>query len=261
MAQTHDYSIDRAGAGLVFTLRRPAQRNALNDQIWTGLESCMDQMDGGTVRFLVVTAQGEQAFSAGSDLKEGALDPPEQQARKSERVRALLLRLSRMPVFSIAAINGLAYGGGLELAMACTVRSCIQGATFAMPEIRLGVIPAYGGTQFLPATIGRVRAAELMLTGRVLDSATALNWGLVSHVHADGDALQRHALQLAAEVGEFGMLAYQSILHCVQQANGVLDHHAMAVEARQLERVLSSADANEGIRSFLEKRRPIFTGR
>ncbi|VWB23348.1 short chain enoyl-CoA hydratase [Burkholderia aenigmatica] len=255
-----DFRFERIESGAVFTITRPNRLNALNRVVWDGLESCLDAAELDGTRFLLITAEGERAFSAGSDLKDNAIETWDQQAKKNDRVRNLLLRLSQSPLFTIAAMNGTAFGGGLELALACTVRTAVKNATFAMPEIRLGVMPTYGGTQFLPAVVGRSRAAELMLTGRVLDAQEALMWGLVSYVKEDRTALLDHAITLGTEVAGFSTIAYQSILDSLPATDGSADQAGMDREATRMRRVLETDDAKEGIAAFLEKRRPVFKG-
>ncbi|MDN7682808.1 enoyl-CoA hydratase-related protein [Burkholderia cenocepacia] len=255
-----DFRFERIESGAVFTITRPDRLNALNRAVWDGLESCLDALERDGARFLLITAEGARAFSAGSDLKDNAIETWDQQAEKNDRIRNLLLRLSQSPVFTIAAINGAAFGGGLELALACTVRAAVNDATFAMPEIRLGVMPTYGGTQFLPAIVGRSRAAELMLTGRVLNAREALMWGLVSFVKEDHAALLAHAIALGTEVAGFGAIAYRSILDRLPATDGPADQAGMDREAALMRRVLGTDDAKEGIAAFLEKRRPVFKG-
>ncbi|WP_175980671.1 enoyl-CoA hydratase-related protein [Burkholderia sp. BCC1630] len=255
-----DFRFERIESGAVFTITRPDRLNALNRAVWDGLESCLDALERDGARFLLITAEGARAFSAGSDLKDNAIETWDQQAEKNDRIRNLLLRLSQSPVFTIAAINGAAFGGGLELALACTVRAAVNDATFAMPEIRLGVMPTYGGTQFLPAIVGRSRAAELMLTGRVLNAREALMWGLVSFVKEDHAALLAHAIALGTEVAGFGAIAYRSILDSLPATDGPADQAGMDREAALMRRVLGTDDAKEGIAAFLEKRRPVFKG-
>ena len=251
-----DYKVDRIAQGAVFTITRAEHLNTLNREVWRGLEACLDELEREGGRFLVVTSEGERAFSAGSDLKDDVLAHWDQQSAKSDRIRSLLLRLSRSPLFSIAALNGMAHGGGLELALACTLRVAVAQARLSMPEIRLGVIPSYGGTQLLPAVIGRSRAAELMLTGRVLSAAEALEWGLVSFVRDDVQGLTEHALRIASEVGGFSADAYKAIVKCVALAGARPTQEAMDLEGRELAQVLEGEAAKDGIRAFLEQRRP-----
>jgi enoyl-CoA hydratase len=254
-----DFQLARVDRGAIFTITRPDRLNALNRGIWDGLEACLDELEREQARFLVLTAEGGRAFSAGSDLKEGlAWD---QQPAKNDRVRNLLLRLSQSPLFSLAAINGAAYGGGLELGLACTLRIAVADAKFAMPEIRLGLIPSYGGTQFLPAVVGRARAAEMMLTGRVLDAREALEWGLVSFVTDGREALLAKAVALGTEVAGFNPAAYRSILRCLAAARDVPDQVAMDVEGTEVRKVLQTEDAREGVAAFVEKRIPRFKSR
>jgi enoyl-CoA hydratase len=254
-----DFHVERLDRGAVFTITRPDRLNALNVGVWDGLEAALDELEREQARFFVVTAEGQRAFSAGSDLKEDV--SWDRQADKDDRVRNLLLRLWRSPLFSIAALNGPAYGGGLELSLACKVRIAVAEAKFALPEIRLGLIPSYGGTQFLPAVIGRARAAEMMLTARVLDANEALQWGLVSFVAENRDALLAKAVALGTEVAGFSPTAYRSILRCLPGSDDLPDQAKMNVEGAEVRRVLGTADAREGVAAFLQKRSPRFSDR
>lgn len=247
-----DYQVDRLAQGAVFTIARVTQLNALNHAVWEGLECCLDELESEGGRFLVITGQGDRAFSAGSDLKADVLANWDQQSAKCDRIRSLLLRLSRSRLFTIAALNGMAHGGGLELALACTLRIAVAHFQCSMPEIRLGVIPSYGGTQFLPAIVGRARAAELMLTGRVLSAAEAKEWGLVSHVLDDSQGLMNRAMEIADEVSGFSLDAYCSILECLAAADAAPAMGGMDVESQQLAHLLDRPGAQEGIRAFLK---------
>jgi enoyl-CoA hydratase/carnithine racemase len=255
------FRVRRTGRTTVFTLERPARLNALTRPIWDGLEACLDSLDGEPEPILVVTGSGERAFSAGSDLKEGASLSWAQRPAKNDRVRALLLRLHRSPVVSVAAINGLALGGGLELAMACAHRIAVPGAQLGLPEIRLAVIPSYGGTQFLPALVGRRRAAELMLTGSSLSAELAQSWGLVDRIADPNADLLEQACRYAEEFVGTSPLARAAIETCIAAAGGPVTGAGMDVEGEQVRVVLAGEDAKEGVQAFLDKRPPVFTGR
>lgn len=253
-----DFSIERVDRGAVFTITRAARLNALNRAVWDGLESCLDELEGSDARFLVVTGEGARAFSAGSDLKDDAIAQWDRQAAKNDRIRNLLLRLTQSRLFSVAMVNGVAFGGGLELALACTLRVATEAAKFSLPEIRLGVIPSYGGTQLLPAIVGRARAAELMLTARVLDANEALGWGLVSFVEPDPASALERTLSRCAEVAGFSRVAYNGIVRCMAGAGAQPDQAAMDLEGYVLRTVLASHDAKEGVSAFIDKRHPRF---
>lgn len=255
IASSADFHVEPHAQGAVFTITRAAHLNALNGEVWRGLEGCLDELEGRGKRFLVITGQGDRAFSAGSDLKDDVLANWDRQGAKCDGVRNLLLRLTSSPIFSVAAMNGMAHGGGLELALACTVRVAVSQARLSLPEIRLGLIPSYGGTQLLPAVVGRARAAELMLTGRTLDASEALAWGLVSAVKEDGPGLMAHALAIASQVASFSAEACHAIFRCLAVAGDPPTQATMDVEGRELSLVLEGQPARDGIRYFLDRRR------
>ena len=153
-----DYTTDWGETHCILRLTRPSKLNAITLAILDGLEACLDELEKGRARALVIIGEGERAFSSGTDLSESVGLDADANRAKVRRARALFLRLHRSPITSIAALNGLAYGGGLELALACTFRIAAPDARMALPEIKLGVLPAYGGTQLLPAVIGAPRA-------------------------------------------------------------------------------------------------------
>jgi len=256
-----DFKIERLGSGAIFTITRPQRLNALTKGVWNGLESCVDDLEKASARYLVITAEGDRAFSAGTDLKDNDGLSWDERPAKNDRVRNLLLRLSKSSLFTVAAVNGLAYGGGLELALACTVRASVASARFSMPEIKLAVIPSYGGTQFLPNVVGRARAAELMLTARVLSANEALDWGLVSHIAATREELLTQAIALGSEVASFSPVAYRSIVRCLEGSGSPPEQASMDLEGAEVRTVLSSDDAKEGVEAFVEKRKAIFKGR
>lgn len=252
------FRVEPVEHGAVFTLARPGKLNALTRPMLDGLAACLDALEAGAARLLVITGEGEKAFCAGTDLAE--LESMSEPARleKSAMARALFVRLSRSPVTSVAAVNGLAFGGGLEVAMACTFRVAAAHASFSLPEIRLGLLPAYAGTQFLPALVGAGRALELMLTGRRIDAREALAIGLVNRVLDDGEGPTAAALALAREVARMSAPAVEGIRRCVAAAGARVGDAGLAVEDAEVRRVFVSDDAREGVAAFLEKRAPRF---
>ena len=181
-AATADFDVRWLDGGAVFTVTRPRKMNAITKAVLEGLSACLDELEAGRGRFLVIAGEGEKAFSAGTDLAEAAGMAEAPLKAKTEFAQALLYRLSRSRVLSVAAMNGSAYGGGLEFAMACTFRVAAPHIVMSMPEIKLGLLPSYGGTQFLPAIVGKAHALDLMLTGRTISAPEALAIGLVNRI-------------------------------------------------------------------------------
>lgn len=257
LATEFHYEIDPATGYAVFRITRPRRLNAITLPVLVGLERCVDELSGAGGRGLVVTADGDRAFCAGTDLAEMQTFTDEQVLAKSRRARELFVRLHRARFVSVAAINGLALGGGLELALACTFRVAAAHATFGLPEIKLGVLPAYGGTQLLPPVVGPAIALDLMLTGRTLSAQEALAVGLVSRVVPSGAALDE-AQALLHDVTDYSQLAIDEIRRCVQAAGDGVTDAGLAVEDDAVRRCMTSADAKEGVAAFLEKRPATF---
>jgi enoyl-CoA hydratase len=245
-----------AGIG-VFRINRPRRLNSLTKAVLDGLDRFISEAEAGAARLIVVTASGERAFCAGTDLGEAAQLTLEQQNAKSDYSRDLLLRLSRSRCISIAAINGLAYGGGLELAMACTLRIAAADAMLSLPEIKLGLLPSYGGTQFLPALVGESRALDLMMTGRAITAQEALAMGLVNRVVAGATPIEE-AMATATMLAGYSQPALASLRRCVAASGPTVSDEGIAVEAGEAGMITGTADAREGICAFLEKRPPVF---
>lgn len=282
-ADIPEFHVDWRDDVAVFTIRRAAKLNALTKSVLEGLSGCLDELERRGVPALVVVGEGEKAFCAGTDLAELTGMADEARHAKTRYARALLVRLHRSPVVSVAAVNGLAFGGGMELAMACTFRVAAPHATFALPEVKLGVFPVYGGTQFLPALVGGPRAVDLMITGRTLDCAEALSMGLVSRVASvsgpvAGSAAERalataggvpmkaaalveQAIALARSVTCWSRVAVGAIRASVDAAGPVVTDAGLAEEERQSQRTMASEDGKEGVRAFVEKRAPVFRHR
>ncbi|MBW1758136.1 MAG: enoyl-CoA hydratase/isomerase family protein, partial [Deltaproteobacteria bacterium] len=238
-----DCTTEWRDAHCILRLTRPKKLNAITLAILDGLEECLDELDRGRARALVIIGEGDRAFSSGTDLTESiGLDPDANRA-KVNRARALLLRLRRSPITSIAALNGLAYGGGLELALACTFRMAAPGARMALPEIKLGVLPAYGGTQFLPAVIGASRALDMMLTGRSVQPDEALAMGLINRLASDGATLLDEALSFAGEVTGHSQYGIERIRRCVAASGSRVTEAGLEIEVKAFEEMMESADA------------------
>lgn len=252
------FGIEALPEGAVFRLSRPGKRNAITRPILLGLAACLDDLEARGARLLVITGEGARAFCAGTDLAETQAMPEAARLDKSAMARALFARLSRSRVLSVAAVNGLAFGGGLELAMACALRIAAPHATFSLPEIKLGLLPAYGGTQFLPALVGAARALELMLTGRVVTAEEALAMGLVHRLAGPGEVLGQ-AIDFGREVTRFSPAAIDGIRRCVDAAGPGVTDAGLAVEDAVVREVFVTDHAREGVAAFLEKRPPRFS--
>jgi enoyl-CoA hydratase len=253
--------VDRQGAVVTLTLNRPEVRNALDGRTLDDLRRAMLAMkhDEG-VRAVVLTGAGSKAFAAGADIREIAGLTPDAArdfALRGQHVFDLIEGLGK-PV--VAAINGYALGGGCELAMACTIRLAADTAVLGQPEIDLGLIPGYGGTQRLPRLIGSGRALELLLTGARVSAAEAHRLGLVNEVVPAADLMSR-AAALAATLASKPPLAAKYILDAVHRGMGMPMSEAQRLEAVLFGLVSSSEDMREGTTAFLEKRQPAFKGR
>ncbi len=251
---TEGFHIEWREAYAIFTLSRPDKLNGITNAVLQGLEDCLDEIERRRLRGLVIAAEG-RAFSAGTDLEESATLSMEQGFAKCDRARDLMLRLYRSSITSVAAIQGLAYGGGMELALACTLRVAGPAAKLALPEIKLAVMPAYGGSQLLPALIGRARAADLMLTGRSVKAEEALQMGLVSRLVAEQGEERAAAIALIEDITAHSQLAIDRIHRCLQAAGDEVGEAGLEAEGRAMRELMTSADAAEGIAAFLEKRK------
>jgi enoyl-CoA hydratase/carnithine racemase len=250
--------VDRDGAVAVLTIDHPPA-NAVSRAVIAGLREAVAAIggEGSGVRAAILTGQGGKFFAAGADITEFPTVGEENIAAG----QALTLEMEQCPVPLIAAVNGIALGGGCELAMACDLRIAAANARFGQPEINLGIIPGWGGTQRLPRLIGLSRALPLLLTGDPIDAATALNLGLVSAVVEPGELLDA-ARALAATIATKAPLAVRATKRAVHQGlDAATTAEALAVERREFTEVFGSADAGEGVAAFLAKRAPEWRGR
>jgi len=250
----------REGAVALLTLNRPQSLNALNAPLLDELRQAILQIrDDSSLRAVIITGAGSRAFAAGADLKElSVLSPMAMQAyaQTGQRVFDLVEHLGK-PV--VAAVNGFALGGGCELAMACTLRVAADTARFGQPEVNLGLMPGFAGTQRLPRLIGQGRALDLLLTGRQIDAAEALRIGLVERVVPAADVMTA-ARTIADEFAAKPPLAVRSILEAVQRGSETTFEAGQALEASLFGLGASTADMREGTAAFGEKRKASFRG-
>jgi enoyl-CoA hydratase len=246
--------------GALFMAERPSKLNAITSRILQDLERCLDTLLERQARFLVISGRGSRAFSAGTDLFELQARSHEDQVEKCAKARNLLVRLSQAPIVSVAAVNGLALGGGLELAMACTLRIATPAAEFSLPEIKLGLLPAYAGTQMLPAIVGQARALEIMLTGRRFPAREALAIGLIHRITEDHEPIVDAALRFARSVTCHSSEAVQAIRACVAASGGGLSASGLEAEERFVRALFDSPPARERLAAFHEKRTPDLAG-
>jgi enoyl-CoA hydratase len=253
--------VERDGPVAVLTINRPQVLNALNSTTLDELRrAVLDAKRDQDIRALVVTGAGDKAFVAGADIGELAVQTPtsaREHALTGQHVFDLIEHLGK-PV--IAAINGYALGGGCELAMACTLRVAADTARIGQPEISLGIIPGYAGTQRLSRLVGSGRALELMLTGTPIAAAEAERIGLVNRVVPKADVMTE-ARKLASELAARAPIAMRYIMDAVTRGSDLPFSAGCALEATLFGLVAATEDMREGTRAFLEKRKAEFKGR
>ncbi len=240
---------------------RPEKFNALNDAVVAELLAAAERVrtDDG-VGAAVLTGEGPKAFVAGADIADLARMTPRSAVELSTRGQALMDALEGCGKPVVAAVNGVAFGGGLELALACHLRVLSTTAKVGLPEVGLGLIPGYGGTQRLPRVVGRARALEMILTADPVDAETALRWGLANRV-APPEAVVGEARKLALAILRRGPEAVRLALRAVLHGEEFGTAAGMRAERKLFGLAAATEDMKEGLRAFLEKRPPRFQGR
>ncbi|WP_369980776.1 enoyl-CoA hydratase/isomerase family protein [Xanthomonas bundabergensis] len=245
----------------IVTVNRVDKLNALNRQTLQALDAAFAEAEADpAIRVVVLTGAGEKAFVAGADIAEMNELTPVQGRDFSQLGQRLMRRIERMPKPVLAMVNGFALGGGLELAMACHLRIAADGARLGQPEINLGLIPGFGGTQRLARLAGRAAALELCLLGTPIDAARALQLGLVNRVVPAAE-LREATLQLARQLAGAAPLALRGILDAIQVGGESAIEQGLEYETAQFGLLFSSEDMREGTRAFLERRPPLFRNR
>jgi enoyl-CoA hydratase len=248
------------GVGIA-TLNRPKALNALNGRTLGELGELLAQVEAdGALRALVLTGAGEKAFVAGADIAEMSGLAPEAARRFAAAGQRAFERLEALPIVTIAAVNGFALGGGCELAMACDLIYASERAKFGQPEVNLGIIPSFGGTQRLQRRVGPARAMEMILTGDMVDAATARSWGLALDVLAP-EKLLDHALAQARKIASKGPAAVAAAKRILRATAAPPLAAGLLLEAEAFGLLFGTEDGQEGLRAFVEKRPAAFRGK
>ncbi|RXT08802.1 enoyl-CoA hydratase-related protein [Ammoniphilus sp. CFH 90114] len=253
--------LERDGHLAIIKLNRPEELNALNYDTLAKLGEIVEQiqLDSKDIRVVIVAAQG-RAFCAGADLKERRTLNEQQVRRNVRKIRDVFTAIERLPQPTIAAINGYAFGGGFELALACDFRYAVQDAMMGLTEVSLGIIPGAGGTQRLSRLIGPSKAKELILTARKISAKTALDYGFLNGVAESQEQLTDQALSLANEILGNAPLAVYQAKYAIDKGSSVDLQTGLDLESKAYEVIIPTKDRLEALEAFREKRKPVFRG-
>ena len=255
-----ELAVERRGAVEIWTIQGEARRNSLTMALLRELRGRVEAAAGDrALRAVVITGQGDRAFCAGADLKERARMSAEEVHAFHAAVRDGFSGIERAPQPFVAALNGVALGGGLELALACDLRVAAEGVEVGLPEVSLGIIPGAGGTARLPRLVGVARAKDLILTARRVGAAEALAMGLVSRVAPAGQVVAS-AVALAEQVARNAPISLRQAKRAIDDGFHLPLEEALVLENRLYQDCLASRDRIEALRAFAEKRPPVFTG-
>ena len=242
------------------TFNRPEAMNALSPAVVREFSDILDRIAAdASISAVVVTGAGEKAFVAGADIKEMMNQNPLEARNFSAMGQAAVLKLEALPCPVVAAVNGFCLGGGCEIAMGCDFIYASEKAKFGQPEINLGIIPGFGGTQRLPRLIGKNLAKELCLTGEMIGAEQALSVGLVNKVFPP-ESLMEEVMKTAGVIASKSKLAVRAVKNVVDRGVQVELRTGLALETETFGAIRSSADAQEGLSAFAEKRKPDFKG-
>ena len=242
----------------IITINRPEKLNALNKTVIRELGEAIDEVyKNPLIRAAIITGSGSRAFAAGADIRGFAGLSKEEGKSLAKQGMDVFFKIENAPKPIVAAVNGFALGGGCELAMACHFRICSETAQFGQPEINLGLIPGYGGTQRLTRYIGKGPALEVILTGNAISATLALQYGLVNHITSP-DELMNKTKSILLQIISKAPLAISKSIAAVNAADGNSDGYTL--ETRLFGECFATEDMKEGIAAFLEKRSPVFQG-
>ncbi|KYK34110.1 MAG: crotonase [Thermoplasmatales archaeon SG8-52-3] len=242
-------------------INRPQVLNALNKETISEITSAVEELDKDTsVKVVIFTGEGDKAFIAGADIKQMSEMTPLEGKKFAELGHNMLMKIENSRIPFIAAINGYALGGGCEVLMACDICIAAKSAKLGQPEINLGVHPGFGGTQRLPRLVGRMKAKELMFTGKNIDAEEACKIGLVNMV-VDDDKLMETAQKLAGQIASKSTVQTAFIKSLVNKGADIDINTACSLEISYFGSSFSTNDQKEGMKAFLEKRKPEFKGK
>ncbi len=244
----------------IITINRPDKLNALNQQVMSDLNNVMNEVyNNPEIKSAIITGAGPKSFVAGADISEFVGSSAEEGKALAKRGQDIFFKIENAPKPVVACVNGFALGGGCELAMSCHFRMASENAKFGQPEVNLGLIPGYGGTQRLTQLIGKGRALELLMSGNMIDAATALQFGLVNYVLPQEELLQK-AKDILNIINSKAPIA---VAACITAANAVFGEakNGFDVEANEFGKCFVTDDMKEGTTAFLEKRKAIFKGK
>lgn len=251
---------EKKNSVLIVTLNRPKFMNALNlDTLKEGRKILTDVYFDSDIRAVIITGAGDKAFCAGADLKEREKMSEAEVRHYIKTIKDTLVDIENLSKPVICAINGVALGGGTELAMACDIRIASPNATMGLTEVTLGIIPAGGGTQRLPRIVGIAKAKELILTGRRVSAQEALRIGLVNQVALEGK-LMENAMEMAEDIAKNAPFAVQQAKFAINRGHEIDLSSGLALESKAYEVCIPTKDRVEALKAFKEKRKPEFVG-
>lgn len=254
--------VDQRGTVAIWTIAREDRRNALSRATLKAFGSLTrEAIQNPSISAIVITGAGDKAFCAGADLKERQGMTDDDVRVQVDLYRSELGPLDRSPKPVIAAVNGVAFGGGMELALVCDLRVCAPHAEFALPETTLGIIPGAGGTQRLPRLVGEARAKELILLGRRIKADEALAWGLVNRITPAGTSVVDDAVAWIEPIASGARIAQAAALEAIDRSFDTTLELGLELEKVSYDRTLVSEDRREALKAFAEKRKPRFQGR
>ena len=242
----------------ILTINRPEVLNAMNDEVVADLDATVEScIDDDKVGVIILTGAGEKAFVAGADIKKMQSMGSEAALEFGKAGQQMTLTIENSPKPVIAAVNGFALGGGCEISLACHIRVASDTATFGQPEVLLGILPGWGGTQRLPRLVGSGLANEIITTGRMVSALEAKSMGLVNHV-VPPDELMNKCMEIANQILKNGPNAIAQSLSCIQKRMGMSMEDGLEIEVENFSKLFATEEAKEGLSAFVEKRKPNF---